>query len=154
MPFTGPLFKFALFQARRDEFYLFWCVHHIVVDGSGIALIGQRLAAVYSAIVSGAPIPAAFFGSVQDLVACELGYEASKDYLEDQTYWTQNLPAESGARYHLPQAAVERDRLGLLRRFRWTPWSFAASKSYPRVECASIIGHHRGVRASGPRVVR
>jgi len=41
MPFTGPLFKFALFKTRLDEFYFFGCGHHIVVDGSGIALIGR-----------------------------------------------------------------------------------------------------------------
>ena len=88
MPFTGPLFKFALFRTRPDEFYLFACGHHIVIDGSGIALVGHRIAAVYSAIVSGAPIPPAFFGSLQDLVDCELEYEASTDYLEDQAYWS------------------------------------------------------------------
>ncbi len=109
MPFTGPLFKFALFRTRPDEFYLFTCGHHIVIDGAGIALVGHRIATVYSAIVSGAPIPPAFFGSLQDLVDCELEYEASTDYLEDQAYWSRNLPAESGPHYRLPQAAGERD---------------------------------------------
>ena len=98
MPFTGPLFKFALFRTRPDEFYLFACCHHIVIDGTGIALVGHRIAAVYSAIVSGAPIPPAVFGSLQDLVDCELEYEASNDYLDDQAYWTRNLPPESGPR--------------------------------------------------------
>src|SRR6201997_2280550 len=110
MPFTGPLFKFALFRTRLDEFYLFGCGHHIVVDGSGIALVGQRIASIYSAIVSGAPIPPSFFGSLQDLVDCELEYEASNDYVEDQPYWSGNLPSESGPNYRLPQAARERDR--------------------------------------------
>src|SRR6201997_5406991 len=109
MPFTGPLFKFVLFQTRVDESYLFACGHHIVIDGTGIALVGHRIAAVYSAIVSRAPIPAALFGSLQDLVDCELEYEASNEYLEDQAYWTRNLPAESGSRYRLPEAAGERD---------------------------------------------
>src|ERR1700751_1840380 len=109
MPFTGPLFKFALFRTRLDEFYLFGCCHHIVLDGSGIALVGHRIAAVYSATVSGALIPPAFFGSLQDLVECELEYEASNDYLEDQAYWTRNLPSESGPPYRLPRAAGERD---------------------------------------------
>ena len=109
MPFTGPLFKFALFRTRLDEFYLFACCHHIVIDGFGIALVGRRIATVYSAIVSGAPIPPAFFGSLQDLVDCELEYEASTDYLEDQAYWSRNLPPESGPHYRLPQAAGERD---------------------------------------------
>ena len=109
MPFTGPLFKFALFQTAPDEFYLFTCCHHIIADGSGVALVGHRIASVYSAIVSGAPIPPAFFGSLQDLVNSELEYESSTDYLEDQAYWTRNLPSESGPHCRLPQAAGERD---------------------------------------------
>jgi len=93
MPFAGPLFKFALFQTRRDEFYWFTCCHHIVVDASGIALVGLRIATIYSAIVSGAPMPPAFFGSLEDLISSESEYEASTDYLEDQAYWTENLPS-------------------------------------------------------------
>ena len=109
MPFTGPLFKFALFRTRPDEYYWFVCCHHIIIDGLGIALMGRRIAAIYSAIVSDAPISPAFFGSLEDLVASELEYEASTDYLEDQAYWTRNLPSESGPNYRVSQAAVERN---------------------------------------------
>ncbi|WP_085168577.1 non-ribosomal peptide synthetase, partial [Mycobacterium celatum] len=101
MPLTGPLFKFALFQAAVDEFYLFVCCHHIVIDGIGIALVCHRIAAVYSALASGTPVPPAFFGSLQDLVECESQYERSSDYLDDQAYWARNLPAENPSRYRL-----------------------------------------------------
>ena len=109
MPFTGPLFKFALFRTRPDEFHLFACCHHIVIDGTGLALAGHRIAAVYSAIVSGTPISPAFFGSLQDRVSSESEYEESNDYLDDQAYWTKNLPAENGSHYRSPQAAGEPD---------------------------------------------
>jgi len=109
LPLAGPLFKFALFRTRLDEFYLFASGHHIVIDVIGVALVGHRIAAVYSAIASFAPIAPAFFGSLQNLVDCELEYEASNDYLEDQAYWTRNLPAESGPDYRLPQAVGEHD---------------------------------------------
>ncbi len=109
MPLSGPLFKFALLQTRVDEFYWFTCCHHIVADGIGLALILHRVAAVYSAIASGASIPPAFFGSLSDLIDCELEYEASTDYLDDQAYWTRNLPPESEPRYRLDHAADERD---------------------------------------------
>ncbi len=33
MPSAGPLFKFALIQTWLDEFYLFACFHHIIIDG-------------------------------------------------------------------------------------------------------------------------
>ena len=109
MPLSGPLFKFALLQTRVDEFYWFVCCHHIVIDGIGIALICHRTAAVYSAIATGASVPPAFFGSLSDLIDCELEYEASTDYLDDQAYWTRNLPSESEPRYRLAHAAGGRD---------------------------------------------
>jgi amino acid adenylation domain-containing protein/non-ribosomal peptide synthase protein (TIGR01720 family) len=109
MPSGGPLFTFALFQTWADEFYLFGCFHHIVIDGSGITLLAHRIATVYAAIVSDAPIPPAFFGSLQELVRCESEYEASTDYLDDEAYWTDNLPPESGQRNRLPQAARDGD---------------------------------------------
>ena len=39
LPLTGRLVKFALFQTRLDEFYLFGLRHHISVDGMGMALV-------------------------------------------------------------------------------------------------------------------
>ncbi|HEX5254708.1 MAG TPA: amino acid adenylation domain-containing protein, partial [Mycobacterium sp.] len=104
MPLSGPLFKFALFQTRVDEFYWFLCWHHIVADGVGLALVCHRIADVYSAMASDVSIPPAFFGPLSDLIACELEYDASTDYLDDQAYWTKNLPPESEPRFRLPAA--------------------------------------------------
>ena len=109
MSFNGPLFKFALFQTRRDQFHLFTCIHHIVIDGSGTVLLANRIAEIYSALVSGAPTPPAFFGSLQDLIAWELAYESSSDYLEDQAYWSNNRPPGNEPNYRLPKAAGSRD---------------------------------------------
>src|SRR6201997_1636648 len=109
MPPTGPLFKFALFRTRSDQFYWFLCFHHLVTDGFGTVLFANRVAAVYSALVSGAPVPPAFFGSLQDLVDCEAEYEASKDYAEDLAYWSENLPPESAPYYGASQSANGRD---------------------------------------------
>ena len=109
MPFTGPLFKFALFRTKPDEYYWFSCFHHIVIDGLGISLIGRRITAVYSALASGATVSPAFFGALQELVGSELDYKASTDYLEDQAYWAGNLPSASDPDYRLPQAATDGD---------------------------------------------
>ncbi|WP_156744211.1 non-ribosomal peptide synthetase, partial [Mycobacterium sp. E740] len=151
MPFTGPLFRFALFRTRPDEFYLFATCHHIVADGSGLVLVGHRVASVYSAIVSGVPIPPPVFGSLRDLVDCELEYEASAEYLEDQTYWTENIPAESGSNYRLPQAAKESDPQGFSSPFPLDPvllrrvdevadrWNLPRS-SVVTAACALLVG--------------
>ncbi len=104
MAFTGPLFKFALFQTWRDEYYWFACGNHIVIDGVGIALLGNRLATVYSAIVSGTVVPPAFFGSLRDLIDYESEYERSAEYLEDEGYWSRNISRESGPHHRCPQS--------------------------------------------------
>jgi glycopeptidolipid biosynthesis protein len=109
MPFTGPLFKFALLQTQPDEFYLFASCHHIAVDGLGMALVSRRVATIYSAMVSGHPIPPAYFRPLRDLIAYESEYEASAEYLEDQDFWRSNLPQESGPDYKLPQASLGQD---------------------------------------------
>ncbi|MBB3606951.1 amino acid adenylation domain-containing protein/non-ribosomal peptide synthase protein (TIGR01720 family) [Mycolicibacterium sp. BK556] len=96
MPFTGPLFKYALFETGPAEFYVFGCFHHIVIDGAGIWLLVNRVASLYSATIAGDLIPPAFFGSLRELLECESEYEASSDYSDDQAYWAAHLPSGSG----------------------------------------------------------
>ncbi|WP_374021659.1 amino acid adenylation domain-containing protein [Mycobacterium sp. HNNTM2301] len=109
MAFAGPLFRFALFRTRADQYHLFACCHRIIVDRTGVALLAHRIASVYSAIVSGAPIGPAPFGSLQDLLDCESRYEASGDYRNDEAYWVQNLPAIDAGPHRAPHANGERD---------------------------------------------
>ncbi|WP_156655833.1 condensation domain-containing protein, partial [Mycobacterium sp. 852002-51971_SCH5477799-a] len=109
MPLDGPLFKFALFQTRAEEFYLFACCHHIVVDGIALTFVCHRIANVYSALAAGEPIPAALFGPLRDLIDCELEYEASGDYIDDQAYWRRNLPPETEPNYRPAHSTVDGD---------------------------------------------
>ena len=95
MPLNGRLFKFALMQARADDFYFFVCCHHIATDGIGMGLLCHRIATVYSAIATDAPIPAPIFGSLKSLIDCESEYEASDDYVADEAYWANCGPLES-----------------------------------------------------------
>jgi len=43
MSLDGALFKFALLQTQPDDFYLFVCCHHIVIDGIGLRLSIHQL---------------------------------------------------------------------------------------------------------------
>ncbi|MBV8789191.1 MAG: amino acid adenylation domain-containing protein, partial [Mycobacterium sp.] len=109
MPLSDPPVRFALFQTQADEFYWFACAHHIAIDGLGIALAGRRIAAVYSGLAAGTPISPPFFGSLQDLVAGELEYEASTDFVDDQAYWAANIPSDNDSGYRPPRSADGRD---------------------------------------------
>ncbi|MCV7347678.1 non-ribosomal peptide synthetase, partial [Mycolicibacterium rhodesiae] len=105
MPFSGPLFKYALFETGPAEFYIFGCFHHIVIDGAGIWLLVNRLASIYSATISGDLVPPAFFGSLRELLECESEYEASGDFSDDQAYWTAHLPSGNGSDNPLPDGS-------------------------------------------------
>ncbi|KAA1251173.1 amino acid adenylation domain-containing protein [Mycobacterium simiae] len=107
MPLAGPLFKFALFRTRPDQVYLFVCIHHLVADGFTAALIVNRIAAVYSALECGDSIPRALFGSLQDLIDSELEYEASVDFSEDRSYWTEAPLPHCAPAYPLQPTACQ-----------------------------------------------
>ncbi|WP_231977673.1 condensation domain-containing protein, partial [Mycobacterium sp. E2989] len=109
MSLAGPMITFHLFKTGPAEYYWFSRCHHITMDGLGIALVGRRIAAVYSALASGSPISPAFFGSLRDLVSSELEYAASADYVGDQEYWAEHLPSASESDYRLTDAPSGRD---------------------------------------------
>ncbi|MGV0607697.1 non-ribosomal peptide synthetase, partial [Mycolicibacterium sp. XJ1904] len=108
MPLDGPLFEFALLETKGDEFYLFVCCHHIVIDGLGLALVCHRIADVYSSIASGVAISPTFFGSLRDLLEFESDYETSEEYARDRSYWAAALPEEGDASH--AQSLAENDQ--------------------------------------------
>ena len=137
MPLSGPLFKFALFQTLTDEFYLFACCHHIAMDGVGMVLVSRRIAAIYSAMVSGEPVPPAYFGSLQELIDCESAYEASPGYLADRDYWSAHLPTGDQPLPWLPASENAHDG--------FTP---SAAVTFDR----SVVAHAKGLaKALGVR---
>ncbi|KAA1244414.1 non-ribosomal peptide synthetase, partial [Mycobacterium simiae] len=109
MSWAGPLFRFALFATGPDQFLLFICIHHIVLDGFGFSLLANRIATVYSALARDAPVPAACFGSLHHLVDYESEYEASSQYCDDLTYWKANLSPANGPDYRWTQSRDGRD---------------------------------------------
>ncbi|BBZ28128.1 hypothetical protein MMAD_24230 [Mycolicibacterium madagascariense] len=107
MPLDGRLFSFTLFDAGFGAEFnaaLFVCCHHIVIDGYGLSLLCRRIAAIYSALVSGAAIPPPIFGSLQDLVDVESDYAASDEYAQDEEYWAANVPTTGASLHRLPDA--------------------------------------------------
>ena len=133
MPFTGPLFKFALFRTRPDEHYWFACCHHIITDGTGLALVGRRIAAIYSAIVSDRPTPPCLFrlagGPGQQRVELRSVHRLSgRSGLLEREISTWD-------RYRViscPKPRATGKRIGRLSRFNWTRPSSAESKIYPK----------------------
>ncbi|WP_086819067.1 AMP-binding protein [Allokutzneria sp. NRRL B-24872] len=77
----GPLFGHALFQVNDEVFLWYHRVHHIALDGYGVALVARRLAEVYTALAEGrAPEPHKFGTAVVEPITDSRQYWL--DYLE------------------------------------------------------------------------
>ncbi|MDI5967959.1 amino acid adenylation domain-containing protein [Streptomyces sp. SL13] len=88
---AGPLFLFALIRVAAERYLWYLRCHHIALDGFSSALVGQRVAEVYSALAAGTPVPPAPFGPLAALVAEDTGYRASERFTADGAYWREHL---------------------------------------------------------------
>jgi nonribosomal peptide synthetase MxcG len=82
-----PLFGHALFRLAPDRYYWYHRVHHIALDGFGLALVARRVAEVYTALVADEPPPACGFGSLREVIDEDLAYQESEQYKHDGAYW-------------------------------------------------------------------
>ncbi|MEV0219550.1 amino acid adenylation domain-containing protein [Streptomyces sp. NPDC050704] len=87
----GPVFGHALLRTAPDEFLWYHRVHHIALDGFGLALVAQRVAQVYTALVEGAPLGDSGFGTLESVRQEERAYRESKRFAADRAYWTERF---------------------------------------------------------------
>ncbi|MGW1406023.1 amino acid adenylation domain-containing protein [Streptomyces sp. NPDC002403] len=116
---TGPVTAFALIKLSGKRFFFYYRIHHVVIDGYGVHLLGQRLAEIYSELAAGRTSVARVFGPLKDLLDGEAEYRASEAFAADRAYWVEHfgdrpgplrVPGRRGAGSSLPE---ERLRLRL-----------------------------------------
>ncbi|MDJ0382274.1 non-ribosomal peptide synthetase [Streptomyces sp. G-G2] len=88
---AGPLFTFGLLKLAEDRYTWFSRVHHTIVDGYSWSLIVSRVAALYSALATGAEPKAATFGTLSELVELDVAYRESERFTEDAAFWSRRL---------------------------------------------------------------
>ncbi|MEU6465369.1 amino acid adenylation domain-containing protein [Streptomyces sp. NPDC046976] len=84
----GPVFGHALLRTAPEEFLWYHRVHHIALDGFGLSLVARRVAQVYTALMTGEPVPESGFGTLESVRAEERAYRGSARHTEDRAYWT------------------------------------------------------------------
>ena len=87
-----PLFRNTLFRCAEDRWL--WCLvaHHVAVDGWSGQLYARRVAAFYSALAAGAPLPEfdddeAYRNWIEE----ECAYDGSRRQARDRAYWVELL---------------------------------------------------------------
>ncbi|MFF3851261.1 amino acid adenylation domain-containing protein [Streptomyces sp. NPDC002328] len=84
----GPVFGHALLRTGREQYLWYHRVHHIALDGFGLSLVARRVAEVYTALMSGAPVPDSGFGTLESVRAEERAYRESARAAKDRDYWS------------------------------------------------------------------
>ncbi|MGW7617554.1 condensation domain-containing protein [Streptomyces antimycoticus] len=65
---AGPLFFGAVLRVSDHRTLLFHRVHHIALDGPGMALFAERAAEVYSHLYEGSPVPPSGWSGLRALI--------------------------------------------------------------------------------------
>lgn len=109
---SGPISSFALIKLSATRFFFYYRIHHVVIDGYGVHLLGQRLAEIYSALAAGRTRVPPVFGPLKDLLDDEARYRASEAFAADRAYWVEHfgdrpepvrVPCRPGAEPGLPE---------------------------------------------------
>ncbi|GIM89168.1 non-ribosomal peptide synthetase [Paractinoplanes toevensis] len=87
----GPVFAEALIRRGPGRWTWYQRCHHIVMDAYTSALVAQRLAAVYTAMMAGTDVPPSPFGRLADVVAEDAAYRASDQHAADREFWRSHL---------------------------------------------------------------
>jgi nonribosomal peptide synthetase DhbF len=90
-----PLFAFALFKAASDRYFWYQRFHHIVMDGFSRAIFAQRVAEVYTGLVTCSSKDARRFASFASHLQDEKDYLESTQFKEDRKYWVERFADEA-----------------------------------------------------------
>ncbi|POM23162.1 Dimodular nonribosomal peptide synthase [Actinomadura rubteroloni] len=82
-----PPFGQALFRLAPDRFLWYQRVHHIALDGFGLALVARRVADVYTALAAGRDPGEPGFGSLRAVVEEDAAYQSSERRDADRAHW-------------------------------------------------------------------
>ncbi|MFI6152800.1 amino acid adenylation domain-containing protein [Kitasatospora sp. NPDC051170] len=89
----APLFTHALIRLGEDRRLWYRRIHHLAVDAYALNLLGERVAALYTAHATGtepAPTP---FASLAETAAEEAAYRAGEEYEADRAHWSRHTDA-------------------------------------------------------------
>jgi len=126
-----PLFRFNLYKIADDCHLWLQTFHHLVADGFATALITQRLAALYSALVRGEPIPPPTGVPYSDFVDSDIAYLESTQFERHRHYWKQKFSTRAPLRLFHPY----------MRSGRMRYWTTGIESEH-----AGLQANHRSVR--------
>jgi len=93
----GPLTAVAVFRLGPDHHLWYQRVHHIAVDGCGLAVFARRVAEIYTAFAEGRGPEDGALEPVSVLLDADRAYRESDEFEGDRDFWRQALAGFSPA---------------------------------------------------------
>ncbi|RYJ21858.1 non-ribosomal peptide synthetase [Streptomyces sp. L-9-10] len=87
----GPLFLGAVLRVTDDRTLVFHRVHHIALDGAGMALFAERVADVYTCLYEGRAVPESGWSGLGRLVHAEAAYREAAERTADRDWWLERM---------------------------------------------------------------
>ncbi|MFJ2648127.1 amino acid adenylation domain-containing protein [Streptomyces sp. NPDC087420] len=88
---AGPLFLGAVLRVTDARTLVFLRVHHIALDGAGMALFAERVADIYTCLHDGRDVPESGWTGLGSLVRAEAAYREGADRAADRDRWLERL---------------------------------------------------------------
>ncbi|MFE2286473.1 amino acid adenylation domain-containing protein [Streptomyces sp. NPDC059443] len=88
---AGGLATYALIKLAERRFLYFHRYHHLVIDGVAGAMVGRRLAELYTALVEGREAEPCEFLPLTEVLAEDAAYRASDQAAADRAHWAGRL---------------------------------------------------------------
>ncbi|MFJ3773185.1 amino acid adenylation domain-containing protein [Streptomyces sp. NPDC090075] len=94
---NGPVFRTAFLRLAEDRVCWYLLVHHLVVDGFGLALFARRLGEIYAALERGESPEPGHRMPLDTLLDAEQAYRRTPDFETDRAFWTARMAGWPGA---------------------------------------------------------
>ncbi|MEU8786631.1 amino acid adenylation domain-containing protein [Streptomyces sp. NPDC048637] len=107
---AGPLFLGAVLRVSDDRSLVFHRVHHIALDGAGMALFAERVAEIYSCLYDGRAVPGSGWSGLRSLAHAEAAYREAAEGTADRDWWLARLAGRPDSLSLGTHAAAAADR--------------------------------------------
>ncbi|SNT72632.1 non-ribosomal peptide synthetase [Paracoccus seriniphilus] len=84
-PTCDPLARFVLYRLSDTHHLWYERIHHLAIDGYGMVLVTNRVAALYGERLGRKPAPA--LAPYHDVIEADLAYRDSKEFIRDREAW-------------------------------------------------------------------
>jgi len=88
---VDALAREVLFILDRDRYFWYQRIHHLVIDGYGMAMVTARVCDAYTTCLAGRALGSTAFGAFESVLADDAAYRTSDRRERDRRFWLETF---------------------------------------------------------------